>query len=133
MAMTEESIRLGHPWTSSLAKTVMTAPKGARDTSSVVLWAVQLPATVDVPALDSCAWTRHGDDAWTTTVNGTDYVMEPATSSSPSYVVDDSSMLPIKMSMIVRMAIDEDNLGKEERRQPPSPDRKKKKKKKSVH
>jgi hypothetical protein len=122
-----------HPWTLSLAKTAVTAPKGSNDASSV-LWTVQLPVTVDVSALDACTWTRHGEDAWTTTVDGTEYVMEPATSSSPSYVVDDGNLLQIKVSMVVRVAIDGDNVGKEAGGHPPSEpspdDRKKKKKKK---
>ncbi len=124
-----------HPWASSFTKTALTAPKGAKDASSVV-WTVQLPVTVDISALDSCTWTRQGGGAWTTTVDGTDYVMEPATSSSPSYVVDDSSLLPIKGSMVVRVAIDGEKLGKEEGRSEPderkerSPDERKKKKKK---
>lgn len=128
------TIEARHPWTSSLKKTVATAPKGASNASSQ-LWTVQIPATVEVSALDGCSWTRHDGGVWTTSIDGKSYVLEPVTSSSPSYVVDDDNMLPIKTSMVLRAAIEQSQLDDDVREQvkkeaaAKSPKKKKKKEK----
>ena len=94
-----------HPWTADLTPVATTAPRNATDDASR-LWTVQLPSTVDASVLDKLSWIREGD-AWTASVDGTAYVMEPVTSGSPWYVVDDGAMLPVERQMVVRVVVGE--------------------------
>ena len=116
-----------HPWTADLTPVATTAPRSATDDASR-LWTVQLPSTVDASVLDKLSWIREGD-AWTASVDGTAYVMEPVTSGSPWYVVDDGAMLPVERQMVVRVVVGEH--GKREDRGVAG--EKKRKKRKSKH
>jgi hypothetical protein len=113
-----------HPWVSGLTKTDAAVPKHVEEVSesatSSVLWTVQVPSGMDVSSLQSSTWQKSDGGVWSTTVDGKTYVMEPETSTTPSYVVNKGNMLPVKEQLVISLAVGS---------APPSPEKKKKKKK----